>query len=288
MELTSLGGAATIAMASAALFLVVVRSWIGVSQTSTGSRFPDSIMLEAAQRFRDEHENLGRQQSMFLVTGLVFMVVFSISYLMPPEGMFENVPRWQLITVLVVLVLGLIGTGYRLVMIAVRRRRLLFMRDANMATGHALQKLTANENRVFHDVDSAAGTIDNVVVGLHGVYTVSVIARPPGKNNKARLKGDQLGFANATSPVSLVECGEKSAALAREIRKLTGHKVRVRSVIAIPGWEIDSQKSADYLLVNERNLAMLTGWKDQKDYLMNEDVAAIQNMLTERCTRFKD
>ena len=287
MELTSLGGAATIAMASAALFLVVVRSWIGVSQASTGSRFPDSIMLEAAQRFRDEHENLGRQQSMFLVTGLVFMVVFSVSYLMPPEGMFENVPRWQLITVLAVLVFGLIGTGYRLVMIAIRRRRLLFMRDANMATGHALQKLTANENRVFHDVDSAAGTIDNVVVGLHGVYTVSVIARPPGKNNKARLKGDQLGFASAKSPVSLAECGEKSAALAREIRKLTGHKVCVRSVIAIPGWEIDSQASADYLLVNERNLAMLTGWKDKKDYLMNEDVAAIQNMLTERCTRFK-
>jgi hypothetical protein len=31
---------------------------------------------------------------------------------------------------------------------------------------------------------------------------------------------------------------------------------------------------------------MLSGWKDQADYLMNEDVEAIQKLLTQRCTRF--
>ena len=62
--------------------------------------------------------------------------------------------------------------------------------------------------------------------------------------------------------------------------------VRVRSVITVPGWEIDEQASNDYLIVNERNLAMLSGWKEQEDYLMNEDVESIQKMLTERCTRF--
>ena len=45
-----------------------------------------------------------------------------------------------------------------------------------MATGHALQRLVTNGNRVFHDVECAAGTIDHVVVGLQGIYTVSVIA----------------------------------------------------------------------------------------------------------------
>lgn len=287
MELTSLGGAATIALASASLFLIIVHSWMALSQSKQGSRFPDAIMLEAAQGFRDEHEKLGRQQSVFLITGLVFTVVFSVSYLLPPEGMFENIPNWQLIAVLLLLVVGLIFSGYRLAIIAIRRRRLLLMRDASMATGHALQKLTSNSNRVFHDVPIGSGTIDNVVVGLQGVYTVSVVARKPGKSNKARLKGDLLAFANAKETMSIARCGEKSAQLAREIRKLTGHEIRVRSVIAVPGWEIDAQQSAEYLLVNERNLAMLTGWKDRKDYLMNEDVAAIQKMLTERCTRFK-
>jgi len=31
---------------------------------------------------------------------------------------------------------------------------------------------------------------------------------------------------------------------------------------------------------------MMRGWKDSNDYLLNEDVEVIQNLLTERCTRF--
>ena len=286
MDLTVLSGAATIALASAIVFLVVVRSWTSLSHTATGTRFPHSIMQEAAQRFRDQHARLGREQSAYLVTGLVFTVVFCVFYMLPPDGMFENVPRWQLIVVLVVLGIGSAFVAYRLSRIAIARRRLLFIRDANMATGHALQKLTSNRNRVFHDVDCGGETIDNVVVGLHGVYTVSVVARKPGKENIAKLAGDKLAFAKSNEPVSVERSGRKSARLAREIKKLTGHDIRVRSVIAVPGWEIDEQKSSDYLAVNERNIAMLTGWKDQADFLMNEDVEAIQKMLTKRCTRF--
>lgn len=286
MDLTILSGAATIALASAIVFLVVVRSWTAFSNASATTHFPHIIMLEAAQRFRDQHATLGREQSVYLVTGLVFTVVFCVFYMLPPAGMFENVPRWQLIVVLIVLALGAAFIIYRLLQISIVRRNLLFIRDANMATGHALQKLTSNRNRVFHDVVCGSETIDNVVVGLHGVYTVSVVARKPGKLNQARLIGDQLAFAKSKEPVSVERSGQKSAQLAREIRKLTGHDIRVRSVIAVPGWEIDEQKSSEYLAVNERNIAMLTGWKDQADYLMNEDVEAIQKMLTERCTRF--
>lgn len=287
MNLTALSGAVTIALASAIIFLIVFRFWTAFAQTTGKTRFPNSIMLEAAQRFRDEHARLGRDQSVYLISALVFTVVFSVFYLLPPEGMFDNVPQWQLIVILVILALGAGFILYRLTRISVSRRRLLFVRDANMATGHALQKLTSNMTRVFHDVKCHSGTIDNVVVGLHGVYTVSVIARKPGKSNRARLKGDQLAFANDKEPISVQRSGEKSGQLAKELRKLTGHDIRVRPVIAIPGWEIELQESAEYLAVNERNIAMLTGWKDQKDYLMNEDVEKIHKMLTERCTRFK-
>ena len=287
MDLTVLGGAVTIALASASLFLVAVKSWTAVTDSGTRTRFPDSIMQEAAQRFRDEYDRAGREQATYLVTTLVFAVVFFISYLLPPAGLFDNVPRWQMILALLLLALGAGFVIFKLSSTIVARRRLLFIRDASMATGHALQKLTANRNRVFHDVPCSAGTIDNVIVGLHGVYTVSVIALKPGKDNRARLKGDQLGFASAKETVSVARSGEKTARLAKEIRKVTGHDIRVRPVIALPGWEVDSQESADYLVVNERNIAMLTGWKDQKDYLMNEDVEAIQKLLTKRCIRFR-
>ena len=74
--------------------------------------------------------------------------------------------------------------------------------------------------------------------------------------------------------------------MARELRKVLKHDVRVRSVVAVPGWEIDSQSSDEHLIVNERNLAMLRGWKDQNDYLMNEEVEKLQKLLTDLCMRF--
>jgi len=156
-----------------------------------------------------------------------------------------------------------------------------------MATGHSLQKLTANQNRVFHFVPCGSQVIDNVIVGLQGIYAVSVIAKMPGKDNRVRLRGDTLTFAPGKEALSVTRSGAKSVRLAKELGELVGHEVRVRSVIAVPGWEIDSQVSDDYLVVNERNLSMLSGWKDQNDYLLNEDVASIQNMLTQRCTRFR-
>jgi hypothetical protein len=285
MDLTAVSGAATIALASTIILLLAMKSWAVFAKSTTSTRFPESIMLEAAQRIRDKLDKLSHDQSAYLVSALVFTVVFCIFYLVQPQGMFDDVPQWQLIVVLVLLGIASGFAAYRLGQTIITKRKLLFHRDAVMATGHALQKLTANQNRVFHDVPCSAGTIDNVIVGLQGIYTISVIARPAGKNNQAALKGDRLSFGDKQA-VSVKRAAAKSAQLAKEIRKVTGHDIRVRSVIAIPGWEIDSQQSTDFLAVNERNLAMLTGWRDQKDYLMNEDVEAVQKLLTKRCTRF--
>lgn len=287
MSLVAISGAATIALASTIVFLLIVKSWQAFTQSVvTTTRFPQSIMLEAAQRFRDELERLGREQSIYLIAALVFTVIFAITFLLPAQGMFEGLPQWQLILVLVLFGAAALYTGYRLMRIVVAKRRIAFVRDANMATGHALQKLTSNQNRVFHDVPCSAGVIDNVIVGLHGIYAVSVIARKPGRDNRVRLRGDEVSFAPGKTAISISRCGTKSESLAKEIRNFVKHDVRVRSVVAVPGWEIESQVSDEYLVVNERNLAMLSGWKDEKDYLMNEDVESVQKMLTKRCTRF--
>jgi len=287
MSLVALSGPTTIALASTFVFLLIIKSWHVIAHSvGTTTRFPNSIMLEAAQRFRDELERLGREQSLFLIAGLVFSVIFVITYLFPPQGMFEDLPRWQLILVLVLCGAAAVYTAYRLLHIVIAKRRLAFVRDANMATGHALQKLTANQNRVFHDVRCRAGVIDNVVVGQHGIYAISVIARKPGKDSTVTLRGDKLTFAPANVSITVGRSGMKSGELAAEIGKLLKQKVRVRTVIVVPGWEVESQASEAYLVVNERNLTMLTGWKDPNDFLMDEDVDVVQKMLTERCTRF--
>lgn len=288
MSLAALSSATTIALASTIIFLLIVKSWQVLSQSIVvTSSFPNSIMLEAAQRFRDELERLARQQSIYLISALVFSVIFAITYLFPPQEMFDELPKWQLLLVLGLFAAAAVYTPYRLITIMLKKRRLAFIRDANMATGHALQKLNANQNRLYHDVPCGAGVIDNVVVGRHGVYAINVIARKPGKENTVSLRGDKLIFAPGNLSKSVARIGVKSEQLAKELGKLLKHTIRVRCVIVIPGWEVDSQSSEAYLAVNERNVTMLTGWKDPKDFLMNEEVDVVQKMLTERCTRFK-
>jgi hypothetical protein len=286
MNLEAISVAASIALVSTFVFLLLAKSWHAISKSVGGANsFRGSIMLEAAQRFRDEMERLTRRLHVYLTCALVFAVIFSVSYLLRPENVFENLPNWQLIAIISVLgVVALYAAG-RFVTVLLARRRTEFVRDATIAAGHGLQKLTANSNRVFHDVRCGAGVIDNVIVGLHGIYAVHVVARRAGKNNRVSLEGDILSFAPGNHTQSLAEFGQRTKRLAHEFRKILSKEVNVRCVVAVPGWEIESQASENHLIVNERNLAMLRGWKDQNDYLMNEEVEKLQKLLTERCTR---
>jgi len=286
MNLEAISVAASIALVSTFVFLLVAKSWHAITRSVGGAgSFRDSIMLEAAQRFRDEMDRLTRRLHVYLTCALVFVVIFSVSYLLRSEEVFNNLPRWQLMTILVVLGGVSLYAAFRFFAVLLARRRTEFIRDATIAAGHGLQKLTANRSRVFHDVACGAGIIDNVIVGLHGVYAVHVIARRAGKDNRVRLEGETLSFAPRNDSLSLAEFGQRTKQLAQEFRKILKHEVNVRCVVAVPGWEIESQASADHLIVNERNLAMLRGWKDENDYLMNEEVEKLQKLLTDRCTR---
>ncbi|HSD70052.1 MAG TPA: hypothetical protein VLB07_10885 [Woeseiaceae bacterium] len=288
MTLESVSGALTIALLSTLLFMVVAGVWQTLSRATSGNnRFSHSILYEAAQRFRDQFDSLTRRQSVYLASLLVFVVIFATAFLLGPDRLFQGLAEWQLIALLAGALLAALYGLYRFVAVVLQKKKVEFIRDANIATGHGLLRLTSNQNRVFHDVPCATGVIDNVIVGLHGIYAVCVVAKRPGKDNRVRLNGEQLAFAPGKAVISVADCGKRAEQLAREMRKLLGHEVRVRPVVAVPGWEIDAQASDEYLVVNERNLAMLRGWKDQKDYLMNEDVEHIQKMLTERCTRYK-
>lgn len=288
MALEALSGAASIALVSTLIFLLIAKSWHAITKSvgGTGS-FHGSIMREAAQRHRDEMDRLTRCLHVYLTSALVFVVIFSVSYLLRPEGVFQGLPDSQLMIILLIPGATSLFAAFRIFAVLQARRRTEFVRDATIAAGHGLQKLTADRSRVFHDVRCGTGIIDNVIVGLHGVYAVHVVACRPGKDNRVRLSGETLRFAAANFSLSLADLGQRTKQLAREFHKILKHEVRVRSVVAVPGWEIVSQTSDEHLIVNERNLAMLRGWRDQDDYLMSEDVEKLHALLTHRCTRFR-
>ena len=286
MDIEAISGAATVALTSTILFLLVAKSWNALSRTvGSTPNFADSIMQEAAQRFRDELDRLSSSQATYLSGALVFIVLFVAAYILQAQDLFAGYPAWQLWLQMSFLALTALFAAWRLGRTILTRRQVRFVRDANVAVGHQLQQISTGANRVFHDVVTTAGVVDHVLVGQTGIYAVNVVARRAGKNGSAILKGNNLSFSNRQEQTPLVEITASTARLEKEICRLLGHKIRVRSVIAVPGWDIGEQASENHLLVNERTIAMLRGWKDQSDYLMNEDVDALQQELTARCRR---
>ena len=129
--------------------------------------------------------------------------------------------------------------------------------------------------------DLATVVLSGVMQG--GVYAINVVARRHLKKGSVHLDGNDLHFSNTEKTLSIVNIIATTKRVEKEFRRITGKNIRVRSVIAVPGWDIKSQTSNEHLLVNERNLPMISGWKDQNDYLMNEDADALQKDLTGRC-----
>lgn len=280
MDIESFSGAATVAVACTVLFVLVVKSWQLVSRVvNAGPAFSGNVMREAAQRFRDEFERLSDDQSTYLSAGVVFILLFIAAYVLQAERLYAGYPNWQLYLFMAVLSLGALVVLASLAKSFIRRQNVRLLRDANIAVGHELQQIAAGFGRVYHDVETAAGMIDHVVVGQSGAYAVNVFARRPEKNGIVALDGNDLVFRPAEKARKIVEVKKKTAALERDFRRLLDHRVRVRSVIAVPGWQVHEQSSDEHLLVNERSLPMLRGWKNRADYLMNEDVEALQELL---------
>jgi hypothetical protein len=284
MNIEAISGAATVALASTVLFLVIAKSWHALSRTvgSTPS-FADNIMHEAAQRFRDELERLSRAQAIYLSGALVFVVLFLAAYALRAQELFAGYPAWQLWMQIAFLAFVTGFAAWRLGRTIIARRQVKFVRDANVAIGHQLQQVAAGGSRVFHDVSTSAGVVDHVLVGPRGIYGINVVARRARKRGSAFLQGNELSFSQHHGIVSLANVAASTMRLEKEISRLLGQRVRVRSVIAAPGWDIGEQASENHLLVNERTVSMMRGWRDSSDHLMNEEVDALYDELTNRC-----
>jgi hypothetical protein len=286
MELEAISAAATVALTSTIVFLLIAKTWNAISRTiSSTPNFSDRIMHEAAQRFRDELDRLSCSQSTYLSGVLVFVMLFVAAYVLQAKHLFAGYPSWQLYLQLGFLFLVSGYAAFFLGKIVLARYQLQFLRDANVAIGHQLQQISVQGTRVYHDVGTSAGIVDHVIIGQNGIYAINVVARRSSKRAHARLRDNVIEYSNSKASHSIVDIAAKTSRLQKEFRQLLGHKVRVRSVIAIPGWDIGEQSTEDYLLVNERTIAMLSGWKDNTDHLMNEDVDVLQKELMSRCAR---
>jgi hypothetical protein len=286
MNIEAISGSATVAIACTFVFLLAAKSWQLVARSmSAHPNFPDAIMREAAQRFRDELETLSRKQSTYLGAGLMFVFIFAVAHTFEAQRLFEGYPAWQLYVLLATLVAAAAFALYRLIRTIREWRQVRFLRDANIAVGHSLQRIATGHGRVFHDVVTSNGIIDHVIVGQSGIYAVNVVAHRALRRESVRLSEHELHFKPDGHSIPISAIATRTTSLEQEFRDLLRNSVRVRSVIAVPGWDAESQSNKGHLVVNERTLPMLRGWRDEADYLMDEDVQTLQQHLTSSCKR---
>jgi hypothetical protein len=286
MNIEAISGSATVAIACTFIFLLAAKSWHLVARSlSAHPNFPDAIMREAAQRFRDELDTLSRKQSTYLGAGLMFVFIFAVAHTFEAHQLFEGYPAWQLYVLLATLLAAAGFALYRLVCLVRQWREVRFLRDANIAVGHSLQRIAVGHGRVFHDVVTPAGVVDHVIVGPAGIYAVNVVAHRAMRRESVKIAEGELRFRPDGNTISIADIASKTTRLEQEFGDLLRNSVRVRSVIAVPGWHAETQSGDGHLVVNERTLPMLRGWRSEADYLMDEDVQSLQQHLTKTCKR---
>jgi hypothetical protein len=284
MNLETLTTAGTLAFAAALMFLVSARAWHALMRMTTSAPiFRDSTMREAAQRFRDETDRLGRNHAAYLATTLISAIIFATALGFDLDGLYRGYPTWQQGLIAALIASFAAFVVYKLATTLVKLAAARFQRDASIAIGHQLLRFATAQGAVFHDVDVGPNVVDHVLIGHNGAYAIHVVAARNRGRRAARLSGEELKLGKLTQ--SLEGFTNNAHRLSAAFSKLAGHRIPVRSVIAIPGWDVDSQQGNKHLLVNERTLPMLTGWKSRSDYLMNDDVAAIVEYLADRGKR---
>ncbi|HEV2212333.1 MAG TPA: nuclease-related domain-containing protein, partial [Gammaproteobacteria bacterium] len=158
---------------------------------------------------------------------------------------------------------------------------------ASAALGAVFARLALQGHRVFHAVPLGEEVADHVVIGSRGAFVILVLARRPRKEAKsARLHGRFLEFQDGIGLPAPVLSAERCArALAELSGRNLSHRINVRPVVAVPGWEIAPAESpvSDVLLVNEKNAMMLLGWTKPADALFEEDAAKLQEQLVKLC-----
>lgn len=282
--------ALAIALVVTSLFMVAGWCWIVVNKQLQHPRVSaEEILFEAGHRFRQQLHTLDNRYWLYLASLLVFLLLLATMMVLTPPQPPIDAPGWSWALASLLLLLFSFYMPYEIMMLRHRRRNVVYWRDGNIAIGHALQRTTPKGNRLFHNVRSQHGIIDNVVVGTNGIYAVNVFVREKTHHgeNMVRLKGSQLDFdgVKVTGPVA--RFASQVVHLSRQISEVIGQPVKVRSVIAVPGWRIGSPGTDQYLLINEKTAVIITGWTDAEAYLMKEDVDLICRYLEKHCSNSK-
>lgn len=232
---------------------------------------------------RREHRRLGREIGAWLASLLAAAAVFTVVYLFAPARIAFEVADWSWIAAAAMVIADLGFVLYMIYRIARARRRFGHAWAMRRSVGAVLERLSISGYRIFHEVRVEDELIDHVVLGEKGVFLVTTVARRPDRKDPERmvkLKAGKLGFSNGViEGMPVGNAARKLSMLSSELNRIVGHKVAVKSIIAVPGWRSQPEADANHLLLNEDNLVTMTSWTSAETFLMREDLPGLEKFL---------
>ncbi len=268
--------------AFAAAFLLASKCWLlagGVLRRHSG---PGArIRTEPGDRFRRQLRDSGVRAATRLAAGFVLLSVFLALLVAGREGWWSDLAPWAWWLVSLFLALVAAYEVHVLLGLWQARRRAARCLGAHIATGQRLEYVAARGNYLFHSVTAGDGCIDHVVLGPNGIYAVHVLDEPVRGDRRARLEDGSVVFGDGERH-PLAGWRQLVTRLARDLESVLGHALTIRSVIVVADREVTAAENGDVLLVNQSGLTMMAGWRDQRAFLLDEEVACLERALSER------
>jgi len=164
--------------------------------------------------------------------------------------------------------------------------------EGEIAVGQELNQLMLNGYRVYHDFPAEKFNIDHIVVSASGVFAVETKARskPTSKDRRADAKvkydGRSLQFPTGTDIQSIEQAKRQAEWLSKWLRSAVGEAVKVRPVVALPGWFVERVASGGIPVINPKNFRSIVKPKDG-NFLSEQMISRIVHQLERKCRDVK-
>lgn len=276
--------AAAIGLAAGAAFWLLATLANALSgRLPRPSPFPGERLAAAGSASLLRTRAMSRRIAILLAAMLCAFIAAGVAWLLVARLPLEGMLAWSLVALSCLALVAV--AAWQVVRLYRARREARLEWAAKGAVGSVLGRLNFSGHRVFSDVAIEGASIDHVVLGGRGVFAVNVLARPLPKGAAesagAELRNGKLKILDRVETLAVGEAARNMTLLSNALSRVVGHRVPVRSVIAVPGWNTRPNDTDNHLLLNERNLVTLTSWNRPDAYLMDEDCLSIQAFLIE-------
>jgi hypothetical protein len=152
--------------------------------------------------------------------------------------------------------------------------------------GRELDRLIAQDYRVFHDMPFVGWNIDHLVVGPRGVFAVETKAwrKPRQFEAVIVLDGDTLILpGNRQHRAAIAQADRNAKSLTKWIANFAAEQVVVVPVVALPGWSLDIRRYGEVAVYSATNMSEHLP-KRGKMTLTPEQIQRIAAQIEKQCT----